>query len=95
MFDKVTVANAVPRAWPQNNNYEAWTVQVQFLQSAGYRFQDLINVVRDIERQNPKVQVSAINFGKRKPADNENDPDWWMATRMEVRVFKPRRRAAQ
>ncbi len=86
--DKISVqSSGQRRRWKSSDVYEESTCEVSFHQKEGYDFKDLCNFLRYVERQNPKVQIKAINFGSR---DDDVGKDLWRPLSMTVRVFAPK-----
>jgi len=85
LFDNIVISDPVRRPWGRDGRYDSYMVKVQFRESIGYKFSGIISFIRRIEKTSPKVQVSAVNFGKRDDGD-----DTWRPAFIDVRVFKPR-----
>jgi hypothetical protein len=73
----------------KGGSYEQVQCDVNFNNKMGYKFLDLVNLMKAIEDTNPKVQVSMVNFGLRRediPGESLFQP-----LNMTVRVFNPRK----
>ncbi|MSR75441.1 MAG: hypothetical protein EXS14_08240 [Planctomycetes bacterium] len=88
--EHITPGKPITRPWKKENSYEQVVTDVTFLKKMGYPFLDLVSFMQDIEKTNPKVQVSYMNFGQAR----EDKPGEFMfqPLRMEVRVFNPKAR---
>ncbi len=88
--EHITPGKPVTRPWKKEAGYEQVVTDVTFLKKMGYSFMDLVSLMQDIEKTNPKVQVSYMNFGQAR----EETPGEFLfqPLKMDVRVFNPKAR---
>lgn len=84
MADRITCEKGSTNRWLKSSVYDQMTVEVRFKEKTGYSLVDLYGFLERIQKQSPKVQIKAINFGQR---DEGND--LWRPLTMTVRAFVP------